>query len=283
VDAANTLVEAPPVIQSAVLESADRLKRGSTILVAEDEPAVREIVAFSLRDAGHTILEASDGHEALQILFKHSVGGNVDLLLSDVMMPKMTGTELATKAHSLFPKMKILFYTAYPANLPIFEGMAAHAVQYIQKPAFMTDLQRKVQEMLNESAVATANPPATILVIDDEYDMVHAIKCALEPEGYVVLGKTRPKEAVQLYANQWRSISLVLLDYMMPGMCGDVVLEHLRRYNPAVQALLISAHNDLVRDKFRGSGISCLWKPFHLATLSGRVHALVSGVSSPSK
>jgi CheY-like chemotaxis protein len=201
--------------------------------------------------------------------------GGVDLLVSDVMMPRMTGTELANKVKSLFPKMKILFHTAYPESLPVFEGMGTQTIQYIQKPASMMDVQLRVLEMLHCDTGGNPNQRPTILVIDDESEMVTTIRDFLELEGYTIHSATCPLEGIELYAAHWRSIQLVLLDYKMPGICGDVVLQRLRKINPLVHAVLISAHSHLVREKFGEHGITCLWKPFKLQDLGDCVRALV--------
>jgi CheY-like chemotaxis protein len=119
-----------------------------TILIAEDEPMIRELISLTLQDAGYTVLEAPDGKEAL-FMFNHLPGGRkIDLLLTDLMMPNMTGDELATEVTRLFPETKILFCTAYPESLPICSKMSQRGFPFLQKPVSMTVLKHKVRDVL---------------------------------------------------------------------------------------------------------------------------------------
>src|SRR5665213_1855265 len=81
----------------------------STILVVEDEPLVRMVVVETLRDAGYDVLEAGDGVEALDVLRKSTV----DLMMTDIQMPRMNGYQLVEAAMTRWPGMKILLVTGY--------------------------------------------------------------------------------------------------------------------------------------------------------------------------
>jgi CheY-like chemotaxis protein len=126
-----------------------------TILVAEDEPGIRDLISLTLQDAGYTVLEAPDGREALLIFSQLPAGIKIDLLLTDLMMPHMRGDELATEVSRLFPETKILFCTAYPESMPICSKMSQQGFPFLQKPVSMDMLRRKVRDVLggvNESA-----------------------------------------------------------------------------------------------------------------------------------
>ena len=119
-----------------------------TILVAEDEPMIRELICLTLLDVGYTVLEAPDGKEALLVFSQLPAGSKIDLLLTDLMMPHMKGDELATEVNRLFPDTKILFCTAYPESLPICSKMSQQGFPFLQKPVSMSMLKRKVREVL---------------------------------------------------------------------------------------------------------------------------------------
>jgi two-component system, cell cycle sensor histidine kinase and response regulator CckA len=119
-----------------------------TILIAEDEPGIRELISLTLQDDGYTVLEAPDGKEALVVFSQLPAGGKIDLLLTDLMMPHMRGDELATEVNRLFPETKILFCTAYPEGLPICSKMSQQGFPFLQKPVSMNALKRKVREVL---------------------------------------------------------------------------------------------------------------------------------------
>jgi CheY-like chemotaxis protein len=113
-----------------------------------------------------------------------------------------------------------------------------------------------------------------LLIIDDEVAMLNVLKETLESEGYSIYVASNPLEGIKLYAKHWREIKLVLLDYLMPEMTGDVVLQRLRCLNPAARVLLISAHQHLISDKFPDEGVDCLWKVFTLEDLKRRLESM---------
>jgi len=91
-----------------------------------------------------------------------------------------------------------------------------------------------------------------ILVVDDDLVILGTVKKVLESAGFEVLAVWKPEEAVRLYALRWQEIALVLLDFMMPGLRGDQVLERLKRICPDVCALLATSSD--VDDAVLGKG-----------------------------
>jgi CheY-like chemotaxis protein len=92
-----------------------RHSRSPTVLVVDDEPAVRLLVERVLIDAGYQVISAMSGPEALELLER---GGAVDLLLADLRMPVMSGTQLALKVMQLRPEVRVLLMAAYPSEGP---------------------------------------------------------------------------------------------------------------------------------------------------------------------
>jgi two-component system cell cycle sensor histidine kinase/response regulator CckA len=113
-----------------------------TILLVEDEDAVRVAIRRQLTVRGHTILEASHGAEALEVVRMRR--GNLDLVLSDVVMPEMNGTELAATLGKDFPGLPVILMSAYaPAGLTRV-GPGNHAVPVLQKPFATGQLEEAV-------------------------------------------------------------------------------------------------------------------------------------------
>lgn len=118
--------------------------------------------------------------------------------------------------------------------------------------------------------------PAEILAIDDEMAILEVIQSALENEGYVVHTAAKPSEGIKLYEQHWRNLRVVLVDYQMPEMTGDVVLERLQGINPAVRVLLLTgSYTRGSNAKFDGALWGCLRKPFYLNDLTSRVRDAV--------
>jgi two-component system, cell cycle sensor histidine kinase and response regulator CckA len=107
---------------------------------------VRGLVARFLERLGYAVLEASDGIEALEITDR--LEGEIDLLLTDVVMPRMNGRELADEMRLRHPETKILFTSGYPADTMIRRGIADGAVAFIQKPYLAEELLRKLRATL---------------------------------------------------------------------------------------------------------------------------------------
>ncbi len=99
----------------------DDAQAGPTILVVDDDPQVRDLAVVMLEDTGFTVLEASSGEEALDVLATHP---EIRLLFTDVRMPGMDGMELADRATGLHPGLKVVLTTGYvarrlPADVPV--------------------------------------------------------------------------------------------------------------------------------------------------------------------
>jgi DNA-binding response OmpR family regulator len=131
------------------------LPRGEeTVLVVEDEEKVRMLIVEILGRQGYRVLEASHGDEALLIHETHD--GPIPLILVDVVMPGMSGSELAKRLASLHPETKILYMSGYTDNAIVHHGVLARGVNYVQKPFTMDGLTRKVREVLDEGSKTIA-------------------------------------------------------------------------------------------------------------------------------
>jgi len=121
--------------------------RGSeTVLRAEDEDEVRKVTSEILRGAGYRVLEARHGKEALQIAEQHREA--IDLLVADVIMPEMSGLELAARLSSVRRGLRVLYVSGYVADTGVREQVLSRRATFLQKPFAAGDLTRKVREVL---------------------------------------------------------------------------------------------------------------------------------------
>ena len=112
------------------------------ILVVDDQENVRVVVRRQLTDRGHTVLEASDGAEALHLVRRRN--GAVDLILCDVVMPQMNGTELATRIGVEFPDIPVMLMSAFAPGGVARLGHGDTVVPVLQKPFDTAELSRLV-------------------------------------------------------------------------------------------------------------------------------------------
>ena len=129
-----------------------------TILVVEDQDGVRRLAAEFLQGLGYTVLQASQGEEALQVIGES--GRKIDLMLTDVVMPKMGGRELVSRIATVHPDMTVLYMSGNAEfSLPTRTG--AHFGDLIPKPFSLATLGGKVREVLDRGRCAgVASPPA---------------------------------------------------------------------------------------------------------------------------
>jgi PAS domain S-box-containing protein len=124
---------------------------GETVLLAEDEPAVCDLVRAILTSRGYTVLSARLPHEAERISETHQ--GKIDLLLTDVIMPGMSGAELFKRIAMRIPGIKVLFMSGYIDDSVVRQGISENEAAFLQKPFTPLSLAKKVREVLDEAAV----------------------------------------------------------------------------------------------------------------------------------
>ena len=118
-----------------------------TILVVEDDAVVRQLICTVLRDAGYQLLEAPHGSDALQMCRRHN--GSIPLVLTDLVMPQMSGRELIEKLRPLYPGIKVLYTSGYADDAIVRHGHIDPGMPFIQKPFGPGSLLRKVREVLD--------------------------------------------------------------------------------------------------------------------------------------
>jgi PAS domain S-box-containing protein len=121
-------------------------KKTETILLAEDEPSLRRLIARVLRTQGYTVLEAADGNEALSLA--QANGAKIQLLVTDVIMPGLSSKMLAEWLKQVNPGVRVLFISGYINNNAVRDAMSKPGAFFLQKPFNPTDLSKKVREAI---------------------------------------------------------------------------------------------------------------------------------------
>ncbi len=118
-----------------------------TVLLVEDEELVREMAAEILRESGYQVLVARHGREALILAGQHL--GVIDLMLTDVVMPQMSGRELAEQLMPLRRDMRVVYMSGYTDDAIVHHGVLEEGTAFIGKPFSPNDLTRKVRQVLD--------------------------------------------------------------------------------------------------------------------------------------
>ena len=139
-------VDAVPVPDAAPAAS-ESAQGTETVLLVEDVPAVRDVVRRVLTGNGYTVLDAVDGPSALARASSHR--GPVHLLLTDVVLPGLSGHELAEKLKPSRPELRVLFTSGYTDDAVVRRGVFNRGVAFMQKPFTPETLARKVREVLD--------------------------------------------------------------------------------------------------------------------------------------
>ena len=139
------VAEAPGPVRPAS-EPAASVRGSETVLLVEDDEMVRALTRRMLETRGYTVLLASHGEEALQLLERQP--GRIDLLMTDVVMPGMSGRDLADRVAESRPDIKVLYLSGYTDEAIVRHGVLEPGIAFLQKPFTADVLARKVREVL---------------------------------------------------------------------------------------------------------------------------------------
>jgi CheY-like chemotaxis protein len=143
-------VHQPAEILTPVKSDADSPRGTETVLVVEDEPALRKLTMRVLKSRGYEVLSAENASSTLELVRQY--GHTIDLLLTDVVMPDMTGPDLVSRIRELRPELKVLYMSGYSRNVMVEQGVLAVDSNLIVKPFSSAALLTKMRAVLDHDA-----------------------------------------------------------------------------------------------------------------------------------
>ena len=123
-----------------------------TIMVVEDQDQVRKMICLMLKQQGYFVLEAENGQRGIEIAMSHN--GNIDLLITDVVMPGLNGKELFNELIKSRPDLKVLFISGYPREIISYHGILEEGLNFLQKPVPLDLLTKKIREIIENGKPA---------------------------------------------------------------------------------------------------------------------------------
>lgn len=236
-----------------------------TILVVEDDEAVRTTVVEMLSDLGYRVLKASDAMSALAIV---ESGVPIDLLFTDVVMPgPLKSPELARKARRAISDLVVLFTSGYTENAIVHGGRLDAGVELLSKPYTRNALARRVRQVLasrgadrtgQEEAQGASEAEQTVLLVEDD-PLIRITTAEMVRElGLSVLECANAETAQELLASQ--KVDILVTDIGLAGMSGHELAWSVHRNHPRIRIVLATGHSVSAADMVPGAKV--LSKPF---------------------
>jgi len=232
-----------------------------TVLVVEDQAEVRKYAADALKTYGYKVIQAENEADALLFCAREPI----DLVLTDVVMPNVSGRELAEHVLQQRPGMKVLFMSGYTDDAVENRGVLRKGAGFIQKPFSPSQLADKVRETL------AADRAARILVADDEPGVRSFLRLVLEGGGYEVIEAANGREALK--AARAGQVDVVITDLVMPEQEGIETIQALRKDDAGIGIIAISGAfgGEYLGVAHRMGAESVLKKPVSPAVLLAKV------------
>jgi len=250
------------------------LRGSETVLLVEDEEQVRTLANDILTRAGYTVIEAANGADALQI----AEGPPIHLLLTDMVMPRMGGANLASKLTAERPELRVVYMSGYTDTSASELGLPSGAA-FVQKPFTPECLLRKVRSALTAPPLPqSAARPAVrrIMLIDDQAVMLRLLTRALSK--YELVQFTDPREALSRLRNGER-FDAIVCDVHMPGMTGLAFQKELQLFAEDQAQRVLFLTGGTLGEELAGfvelNPTRVLQKPVNLEALRRSVDALI--------
>jgi len=209
----------------------EHIRTRKLILVADDDVAIRNSVRAILNDEGYEVLTAADGNEAL--LLAHAHRGVIDLLLTDVEMPRVDGVTAGKLFLNARPDAKVLFISGgtKPQNL-------SGQLHFLRKPFSLGELLAKVHEILQDAPINAHKNMSVILVVDHDRERMKRTNIILSENGFLVLKATSIEEA-EAISDIATKIDLIVSEVLFASKSG-VYLAEKEAADRNIDTLLIS-------------------------------------------
>jgi PAS domain S-box-containing protein len=238
-----------------VVEPQQAMGGTETILVAEDDEAVRTTVVEMLTDLGYRVLKAADAASALAVV---ESGVPIDVLFTDVVMPgTLRSPELARMARERLPNLAVLFTSGYTENAIVHGGRLDPGVELLGKPYTRESLARRIRQVLANQRGRALGEPAVprpsgesgdepgrlrIVLVEDEEEIRDSTEALLVHLGHEVRSAASAEDALALVSN---ASDVLITDVQLPGMSGDMLAAEARVLAPGIRIVFATGKGEV--------------------------------------
>ena len=232
-------------VQSIAGPRSNNLPDTKRVLVVDDDPSIRELLARYLAREGFTVFEAENGQKGIEL----AENEKPDVIILDVMMPGTDGWSVLEhlKSHASLSSIPVIMLTMVDDRS---RGYALGAMHFLNKPVNWSSL----YQVINDTLGKRHSRENAVLVVDDDSESRNLLRLSLEKEGWLVDEARNGKHAIEAIQN--RTPSLILLDLMMPEMDGFEFVDEIRsKHNLADIPIIVLTAMDIdgeIRNKLRG-------------------------------
>ena len=224
-------------VESHLAQGLEESPASETILVVEDDDDVRAYTVECLRELGYRVLEAHDGPSALRLLERQQEP--VDLLFTDVVMPGMTGSELADLAREQVPHLKVLYTSGYTRNAIVHGGRLDAGVEMIAKPFTYAALAQKIRDVLDTGRTGR------VLVVEEEPTVRSLAMEILTSGGFSVEEAANPTEALAKIRSAQGRYDVIFIAQRLGDNPGTWLSGELRKLHADLSVLIAAEDRDV--------------------------------------
>ncbi|QDZ06784.1 response regulator [Sphingomonas panacisoli] len=241
--------------------------RRETVMVVEDDDDVRAYTVECLRELGYRVIEAHDGQSALRLLERQE--DEIALLLTDVVMPNMSGRELTIEARKYQPGLRVLYTSGYTRNAIVHGGRLDPGVELIGKPFSFEALAQKVRDVIDSNS-------GTILIVDSDPAMRFSASQGLEASGFRTEEAGTGLEALSKVRAAQGCYGAVIIDDALADRAGNALLRELRALYCDLPILLATSvpHDEALADIADDRCIALIGRPYTARELNDALDRL---------
>ncbi len=232
------------------------------LLIVDDDPRIRGLLTESLSALGYTTSQASNGREALELVFNHEY----DCVITDIRMPEVDGLTLLQSLKSQKPELPVIMITAFAIPQHKAEAVDAGADGFIMKPFRLSKIEDALTRVLSEGLhnEKSHRPIRRVLVVDDDPHFRILLLEVLEAMRYSADSVSTAEEALNRIEHHCPDA--IISDFKLPGMSGETLVKTVKAMHPELPIILISGYAPSIsgREFADGAADAFLMKPFRI-------------------